>query len=145
MKMPRKNIKPSHRLVNVIKWDYRSRKCSFEMLTTEDTIETFLNNLKINNLEKLFIYLGNRNKPFKLFKLKGSNLNIKIVDLFFSNTSFKNKDLFLQEHKFTDYSIHIFNYDHINSITTDDKSSIWEQLKKKFKGLDKKIFWTQIM
>ena len=120
------------------------------MLTTEDTIETFLNNLKINNLEKLFIYLGNRNKPFKLFKLKNSNLNIKIVDLFLSNnTSFKNKDLFLKEHTFIEYSIHIFNYDHINSINTDNKPSIWEQLKEKFvkytkEGFDKKIFWTQI-
>jgi len=143
MKMP-KNY--THRLVNVIKWEYELRKCSFEMLTTEDTFNTFLNNLKINNLNGLFIYLGNRNKPFKLFKLKNSNLNIKIVDLFLSNnTSFKNKDLFLKEHTFIEYSIHIFNYDHINSINTDNKLSIWEQLKKKFEGLDKKIFWTQIM
>ena len=148
MKITSETIKEkyTHRLIHTILWTYESRTSSYEMITTKDTIETFLNNQKIN-YENTYIYLGDVNRHFKLFKLETSDLNIKIVDLLFSNNkTFKNKDLFLSEQKFTDYSIHIFNYDHINSITDNDNPSIWIKLKEKFKikNVDRNKHWTQI-
>jgi hypothetical protein len=79
------------------------------------------------------------------YKLKPCDyLDEKIVNLFFSNTLFKDINKFLSEQPFTEYSIHIFNYYHINSIN--DDSSIWKKLKTKFeiKGLDGYKYWTQI-
>ena len=134
--------KVAHRLVNVIKWTHDSKIFSYEMINTNDTIKILLNKLKIN-YKNILVYFGYANKPYKL-KLC-NYLDENIVDLFFSNNIlFKDKNIFLKEHPFTDYSIHIFNYDHINLIT--DKTSIWEKLKinYKIKGLNGNKHWTQI-
>jgi hypothetical protein len=137
--MPRKIV--SHRLVNLIRWTYDSKSSSYEMINIDDTIRILLNKKEIN-YKNILVYFGDANKPYKL---KPCNyLDEKIVNLFCSNTSFKDINKFLSEQPFTEYSIHIFNYYHINSIN--DDSSIWEKLKTKFeiKGLDGYKYWTQI-
>jgi hypothetical protein len=139
--MPNKII--SYRLVNLIKWTHDSKTFSYEMININDTIRILLNKQNINH-KNIFVYLGNVHKPYKL-KLC-NYLDEKIVNLFFhlNNTLFKDINYFLKEKLFTEYSIHIFNYNHINLIN--DNSSIWEQLKIKFKikGLDGNKYWTQI-
>ena len=130
-----------HRLVNIIRWTYDLKSFSYEMINIDDTIRILLNKQNIN-YKNILVYFGDANKPYKL---KPCNLDEKIVNLFFSNnTSFKDINKFLKEQPFTEYSIHIFNYNHINSIN--DDFSIWEKLKTQFKikGLDGNKYWTQI-
>lgn len=138
--MPSKIV--SYRLVNLIKWTYDSKTSSYEMINMDDTIRILLNKQNIN-YKNIFVYFGDADKPYKL-KLCNI-LDEKIVNLFFSNnTLFKDINHFLREQPFTKYSVHIFNYNHVNLIT--DNLSIWEQLKIQFKikGLDGNKYWTQI-
>ena len=138
--MPSKIV--SYRLVNLINWTYDSKTSSYEMINMDDTIKILLNKQNIN-YKNIFVYFGDADKPYKL-KLCNI-LDEKIVNLFFSNnTLFKDINHFLREHPFTKYSLHIFNYNHVNLIT--DNLSIWEQLKIQFKikGLDGNKYWTQI-
>lgn len=138
--MPNKIV--SYRLVNLIKWTHDSKTFSYEMININDTIRILLNKQNIN-YKNIFVYLGNVNKPYKL---KVCNyLDEKIVNILFNNNIlFKDINKFLKEQPFTEYSIHIFNYNNINSIT--DDLSIWKQLKIKYKikGLDGNKYWTQI-
>lgn len=137
--MPNKIV--PHRLVNVIKWTHDSKSSSYEIINIDYTIRILLNEQKIN-YKNIFVYFGDANKPYKL---KACNLDEKIVNLFFSNNIlYKDINKFLKEQPFTEYSIHIFNYDHINLINIE--STIWKQLKAKFKikGLDGNKYWTQI-
>ena len=138
--MPSKIV--SYRLVNLINWTYDSKTSSYEMINMDDTIKILLNKQNIN-YKNIFVYFGDADKPYKL-KLCNI-LDEKIVNLFFSNnTLFKDINHFLREQPFTKYSVHIFNYNHVNLIT--DNLSIWEQLKIQFKikGLDGNKYWTQI-
>lgn len=138
--MPSKIV--SYRLVNLINWTYDSKTSSYEMINMDDTIRILLNKQNIN-YKNIFVYFGDADKPYKL-KLCNI-LDEKIINLFFSNnTLFKDINHFLREQPFTKYSLHIFNYNHVNLIT--DNTSIWEQLKIQFKikGLDGNKYWTQI-
>jgi hypothetical protein len=135
------NKRSSHHLVKVFVWNENTRVSSYESIKENNTIKDILNKLQINNIN-IFSFLGHEKIPFKL---KSCNLDEKIIDLFFYlNSSYENKYKFWNKQTFTEYSIHLFNYNPINSIN--DETNIWNQLKTKFniKGLDGNRFWTQI-
>ena len=120
----------THHLINIIIWEVESKTSLFQSIKINDTINDILKILNKNNICES--YIGYNWRPYEL---KPCDLNEKIVNLFFHKTLFKNIDDFWNHQRFTDYSIHLFNYNHSNNtipITITDESSTWYKLKAQF-------------
>jgi hypothetical protein len=120
----------SHHLINVIIWELESKSSSFESIKINYTINDILKILNKNNICES--YIGYNWKPYEL---KPCVLNEKIVNLFFPKTLFKNVEEFWNHQQFSNYSIHLFNYNHSNNtipFSITDKCSTWYKLKAQF-------------
>ena len=126
----------SDHLVKIFVWNEEKKKSSYESIKISYSIRYILTKLKLNiNDENIFIYFGHEKFPFKL---KPCDLDIPIVKIFFDegidttyknnkgiNTTYKNDEEFWIHQPFTKYSIHIFNYDYLNTMNlTSNKLSL---------------------
>jgi len=92
------------------------KKSSSVMIQIDNTITDILQKLNINIKDKkIFSYFENQDFPSKL---KPCNLDVPIVKIFFDKgviTRYKNEEEFWLYQQFAKYSIHIFNYDYLNT------------------------------
>ena len=124
----------SDHLVKIFVCNEEKKKSSYESIKISYSIKHILTKLNIND-ENIFLYLGHEKFPFKL---KSCNLDIPIVKIFFDvgidttyknnkgiDITYKNYEEFWIHQPFTKYSIHIFNYDYLNTMNlTSNKLSL---------------------